>query len=174
MHLNYAGSNGHPHPVEASRSARRVQESEQHGALGDVSYGDFWPYASSASHEDRPFSWPGDQESQQMGHFPSTVHSALPPAYNDMLPPPNAQANDLSFGQYAQSSSQQFAMSLSNEHSPSFSLNNDLYGSPEGFDAASQFPDLNIMPTTQPSINGMSLQSFPNIVEDEDGMFHIE
>jgi hypothetical protein len=178
MHLDYAGLKGHSHPVEASsHSARHVQESEQHGALfgsGDVSYGGFWPYTPSTSHEDGPFPWSDDQGSQQMGHFSPTVHSAPPPAYSDMFPPPNAQAHDLSFGQYAQSSSQQFAMSLSNEHSPSFSLNNDLYSSPEGFNAAPQFPDLNIMPTTQPGIDGMSLQSFPNIVEDEDGMFHIE
>ena len=65
-------------------------------------------------------------------------------------------------------------MLLSNEHSPSFSLNNDLYGSSEGFNAAHQFPDLSVMPTTQPGIDGMTLQSFPNIVEDEDGMFRIE
>jgi hypothetical protein len=174
MHLDYAGSEGHSHPVNAS--SRSVQKREQHGASfasGDVSYGGFWPYAPSAPHENEPFTWSGDQGSQQM-NFSPTEHSAPPPAYSNMLPPPDAQAHDFSFGQYAQSSSQEFPMLLSNEHSPSFSLNNDLYGSSEGFNAAHQFPDLSVMPTTQPAIDGMALQSFPNIVEDEDGMFRIE
>jgi hypothetical protein len=109
-----------------------------------------------------------------MDHFPPAVHSAARPAYGDLPPLPNTPAHDPSFAQFAQPSSQQYATSLSNERSPSFSLNNDLYGSPEDFHAAHQFTDLNITPTTLPGMEGMSLESFPNIVEDENGTFHIE
>jgi hypothetical protein len=87
---------------------------------------------------------------------------------------PNTQARDPSFGQYVRPPPQHFATSISNEHSPSFGLNNDIYGPPNDFHAARQFTDFNVLPATHPNTEGLSLESFPNIVEDEDGMFHIE
>ena len=178
-HMNYAGSKGHP-DLEAAlfRPARYAEDNGQHSSSfdsGDVSFDGLWPYASSTMQEaDGSFPWLDGQASQQMGRFAPAMHPTqslrMQPAYN----PPNSQARGPSFGLYAQPSPQQFATTLSNGPSSSFGLNNEIYGSPNDFHAAHQFADLNTPQTAYAGTEGLSLESFPNIIEDEDGMFHIE
>ena len=171
-HLDYTELKSHTHPQ--AQSAQHVQDMGSFFGPGDVSYDGIWPYSSPASQAvEESFSWPGDQ---QMGHFLPDAQSTVPfhasPAHSHMAHL-HAQDHELSYNQFAQPSSQQFITPVSNEQSPPFALNSEFYNAPNDFYVARRFTDFNVQPTMHRSNEGI-LESFPNIVEDEDGMFHIK
>jgi hypothetical protein len=50
-------------------------------------------------------------------------------------------------------------------------FNTDIYGSPTNFQVAHQSPDVDF-PQTLPTLEWLSQASFPDIIEDENGVFH--
>ena len=173
-HMNYPESFAYSH---LPTPTQYVEESEQSGSLfnSDAPQG-FWSYGSPALQgEEGSLSHSDHETAQRMHHLSHAAQSALPlpllPAYDSMPPPPITPASDFSYGRYMQPSSEQYSPLVSNKHSPSLSPNNTPL---HDFHTAHQFIDFNDPPTMHPSGQGISLESFPNIVEDEDGRFRIE
>lgn len=143
-------------------------------ALFDAS-DSFWPYDSTAFHEnDLSLLWSGDQASQQPGQLTPMDHTAMLfpalPITSDNIPvPPDARHRTFPFTQLSQPSPEPIPTSSLNEYQ-AVEFIRHTYESPNDARATNQFTDFYF---PHPSVDAMSLDSFPNIVQDEDGLLHL-
>lgn len=151
-----------------------MEGSGQLGALFDAKDG-IGPYDSPAFQGDySSLLWSGDQSWQQPVHHmlmdPTAMLFQSPPITSDHVPGPvDALHHGFSLVQLPQPSPQQINAPLTNEHQ-TFDFNGHIYGS-SNVAHTNQFNDIYF---PHPSTGVTSLDSFPNIVEDEDGILYFE
>lgn len=182
LHTNYPMPNLPSHmsglPADSSPAIDGGTQQESIFNVEDATYDAFWPYPASAMLNGDELPWSADQSLQQQGQFASMAPFASSnqsafTAYDSSYQPATTQPTGLSFGQSTQPAPHQTTPFLSNEHQ-SFNTNQNIYGTSGDINAANLFENFHFPQTSYPNTDGMSMDSFPNIVQDEDGMFHLE
>lgn len=169
-------------PSASSHSLEKMYDTSSHmggsgqlEALFDPTDG-FWPYDSPALQEnDLSLLWSGDQAYQQQEQLTpidptAMLFPALPIASDSMPVPADIRHRAFPVAQLPQPSPEPITTPSMIEHQ-AFDFIGHMYGSPNDAQAINQFPNFHF---PQPNVGATSLDSLPNIVQDENGLLHLE
>lgn len=135
----------------------------------------FGPYDSSAFQaNDLSLLWSGDQGSQKPEQLMPMDPTAmllppLPITSNSVHVPADNWHEAFPFTQLAQPSSEMMTTSSLNEHQ-AFDFTDQMYGALNDVHVTNQFTNFHF---PHPSVDAISLDTFPNIVQDEDGLLRL-